>query len=64
MAFEPFQRCGVHVVGVGGIEFAQEIVAGMDLYRAGKNDRSLKAFLDDLRSKLRILRSERAAELE
>jgi hypothetical protein len=44
-----------HPSTLGGIEFARELVAGMDLFRAGKNDRSLKAFLDDLRSKLRTL---------
>jgi len=42
-----------HPSTLGGIEFAQELVAGLDLFRAGKNDRSLKAFLDDLRGKLR-----------
>lgn len=31
---------------------APEIVEEMDLYRAGKSDSSLKAFLDDLRAKL------------
>lgn len=53
-----------HLATLGGIEFAQELVAGMDLYRASKNDRSLKAFLDDLRSRLRMLRSQSAAEME
>ena len=48
------QQAG-HPATLGGIEFAREIVAGMDLYRAGKTDPSLKAFLDDLRSKLRSL---------
>lgn len=41
---------------LGGIEFAAELVRAMDLYRAGKNDASLLAFLDDLRGKLRELR--------
>ncbi len=40
-------------VMLGGVEFASELAEGMDLYRAGKNDSSLKAFLDDLRTKLR-----------
>jgi len=44
-----------HPPTLGGIEFAAELVAGMDLYRASQNDRSLKAFLDDLRGKLRQL---------
>ena len=46
------QRAG-HPVMLGGVEFASELVEGMDLYRAGKNDSSLKAFIDDLRVKLR-----------
>jgi hypothetical protein len=41
---------------LGGIEFAQELVERMDLYRAGRNERSLKAFVDDLRGRLRTLR--------
>ena len=41
---------------LGGIEFASDLAQAMDLYRAGKNDRSLKSFVDDLRSKLRSLR--------
>jgi len=46
-----------HPATLGGIEFAQEIVEGMDLYRAGKNDRSLKVFVDDLRRNLRTLQA-------
>lgn len=46
------QRAG-HPAMLGGVEFASELVEGMDLYQAGKNDSSLKAFLDDLRAKLR-----------
>jgi len=42
-----------HLPTLGGIEFAQELAADMDFYRAGKNDRSLKVFLDDLRGRLR-----------
>jgi hypothetical protein len=42
-----------HPVTLGGVEFASELVEGMDLYRAGRNDSSLKAFLDDFRTKLR-----------
>lgn len=38
---------------LGGIEFAAELVAAMNLYRAGRNDHSLRAFVDDLRGKLR-----------
>jgi hypothetical protein len=46
------QQAG-HPPTLGGIEFASELVERMNLYRAGRNDRSLKAFLDDLRAKLR-----------
>ena len=46
------KRAG-HPVVLGGVEFASDLVEGMDLYRAGKNNSSLKAFLDDLRAKLR-----------
>lgn len=41
----------------GGAEFAVEIVKEMDLYRAGKNQSSLKAFIDDLRGFLRRVSS-------
>jgi hypothetical protein len=37
---------------LGGIEFAQELVAAMDLYRAAKNDRSLALFVEDMRAAL------------
>ena len=47
---------GGYPATLGGIEFASEFVKEMDLYQAGKADSSLKAFLDDLRSKLRIQR--------
>ncbi len=49
------QQAG-HPPTLGGIEFATELVASMDLYRAGRSDRSLKAFVDDLRGKLRTSR--------
>lgn len=39
---------GGHVPTLGGIEFAREIIAAMDLYRAARADSSLKAFLDEL----------------
>ena len=44
---------GGHPATLGGVEFAPELVAAMDLYRAGRNDSSLKAFVDDFRAKLR-----------
>jgi hypothetical protein len=43
-----------HPVTLGGLEFATPLVQAMDLYRAGKSDASLKAFLDDLGGKLRL----------
>lgn len=50
-------RSGGHLPTLGGVEFAREIAAGIDWYRAGKNDKSFKAFIDDLRGKLQALRS-------
>ena len=44
-----------HPQTLGGIEWARDLVGGMDLYRAAKNDAALGHFLDDLRSKLRTL---------
>lgn len=35
-----------HPVGLGGAEFAEEIVNEMDLYRAGRGEKSLKLFVD------------------
>ncbi len=48
------EHAGEIVTGGGG-EFAEEIVAVMDLYRAGKTSRSLKQFVDDLRAALKQL---------
>jgi len=44
-----------HPTTLGGIEFAQELVAAMDLYRAGKNEASLKHFLDDTIARIKTL---------
>ena len=55
------QQAG-HPPTLGGIEFATELVEAMDLYRAGKADRSLKAFLDDLRDRMRTLRPRESGE--
>ena len=49
-------RHGGNPATLGGPEFAYELVDVMDLYRAGRSNKSLKAFLDDLRTKLRSLR--------
>ena len=51
---------GGHPVILGGVEFAAELVAAMDIYRAGRNDSSLKAVVDDFRAGLR--RAPRTAE--
>jgi hypothetical protein len=40
---------------LGGAAYAAELVAQMDLYRAGQSDRALKHFLDDLRAALIVL---------
>ena len=42
---------------LGGIEFAPELVEGMDLYRASRNDKSLKGFADELSGVLTRLTS-------
>jgi hypothetical protein len=52
---ERVQQAG-HPPTLGGIEFAAELVDAMDLYRAGKNDHSLRAFVHDLRAKLVAMR--------
>lgn len=44
---------GGHPATLGGVEFAPDLVEAMDLYRAGRNDASLKALIDDFRAKLR-----------
>lgn len=38
---------------LGGLEFAEDIVAAMDLYRAGRNEKSLKHFVDSAKALLR-----------
>lgn len=44
-----------HPATLGGIEFAQELVAAMDVYRASKAETSLKHFLDDTVARLKTL---------
>ena len=46
-------RAGGNPPTLGGLEIAEDLVSEMDLYRAGKNDSSLGAFVDDLRTKYR-----------
>ncbi len=42
-----------HPPVLGGVEFAPDIVARMDLYRAGKREKSLKSMVDALRAALK-----------
>ena len=49
-------RKGNQPATLGGIEFAAELVEAMNLYRAGKSDSSLRAFVGDLRSRFRAAR--------
>lgn len=46
-------RSAGHTSLLGGIEFAPELVAEMNLYRAGKNEPSLGALIDELRGRFR-----------
>ena len=48
------RRAG-HLSPLGGIEFAEELAEKMNFFRAGKESHSLKAFVDDCRSKLQLL---------
>ena len=59
MLSEAIRKAG-HPVPLGGIEFAPELVEKMNLYRAGKSNSSLKAFLDDLRAKLNAVSATRS----
>lgn len=45
---------------IGGYEYGERIVEEMDLYKAGKADRSLKHFLDDLGDILARIKTKRA----
>lgn len=45
------------IVVQGGAEFAEELIAPMDFYRAGQSDSTIQAFADDLRAALRRLTS-------
>ena len=42
-----------HPPTLGGVEFGRELADAMDLFRAGKNDSSFKAFVGDMRKRLR-----------
>lgn len=47
-------RRGGHIPTLGGIEYALEIVSAMDLYRACRRERSLGAFVNELRDAMRL----------
>ena len=49
-------RKGSQPATLGGIEFAAELLEAMNLYRAGRSDSSLRAFIGDLRSRFREIR--------
>lgn len=40
---------------LGGVEFAKELAENMDFFRAGKQEKSLGNFLDNLRAKIKSL---------
>ena len=42
-------RRGGNPITLGGIEFALDLVEAMDFFRAGKNEPSLRHFIDDVR---------------
>lgn len=46
-------RSADHLITLGGIEFAEDLVNAMDFYRAGKNEQSLNAFLNELGGQLK-----------
>jgi len=48
-------RRGGHIPTLGGIEFARELVEAMDLYRAGRGEPSLRAFVNDMKGAIRQL---------
>lgn len=45
-------RAGGHPTTLGGVEFGTDLVEAMDVYRGGKNEKSLKHFVDGLRAQL------------
>lgn len=48
-------RAAENIPTLGGIEYAADLAAAMDLYRAGKNEPSLGSFVDDLQRLLKLL---------
>ncbi len=55
-------RKGGHPPTLGGIEFANELVGAMNLYRAGRNEPSLQHFLDDFRQAAKLTVASKNAE--
>jgi hypothetical protein len=51
-----------HPTTLGGIEFAPELVAAMDLHRAGKTERTLKDFVQDARNAIRTIAPRRGGQ--
>ena len=48
---------GGNILTLGGIEFASDLVAAMDFYRAGKAEPGLAHFVEEMRSALQALRA-------
>lgn len=52
LLIDALTRAG-HPVMLGGAEFAEDLVAGMDLFAAAKSEPSLKAFVQGIRAALK-----------
>ncbi|MBC7227613.1 MAG: DUF4276 family protein [Thermoflexales bacterium] len=44
---------------LGGVEYGQDIAGAMDLYTAGRDDRALKHFIDDIKQVFTVLKESR-----
>lgn len=53
--FDSVLKEGGKIAPLGAPDFAQDIVQEMDLYIAGKNDRSFKHFIEDIERYLKLL---------
>lgn len=53
-------RKGGHLPTLGGVEFAREIVEAMDLYRAGRSEPSLRAFVEGFQALVRRIAGSQA----
>ena len=54
LLIEAIRQAGI-IPNLGGIEFAADIVAAMNLARASRLDPSLKPFLDELKTVFRVV---------